>query len=602
MPGTPRDRLPGGTSARAPRALGISSVFSAVCRATLVTSLMSSIACTAEIKGTELSSVANASPAMQSNTGSDSPLGGQTPEQVLASAMCKSPSPGRAPLRRLSNAEYRNTMADLLGDSAATEAMIATATQTFPSETESLGFRNNADYLGVSDLVAQGYMDAAEQFLDSIANNKAFVPCTPVQGSELDCGKTFIQTFGKLAFRRPLTGDEVSQYAAIFGKALNSFDFDTAVRTTAFAFLQSPNFLYRVEYGADAAGAYTHPSQYEMASRLSYLFWQSMPDQTLFDAADAGQLATPDQIKAQAERMLADPKSTRLLEYFDQWLGLDTLNTTFVRDPALYPNLDPNLVPLLQRETRAFVSDVLSRPEGNLTDLLTGQYTFANAELAQHYGFSGPTGTDFVRVDTPGRSGVLTQGMLLARDKATRTSIVRRGLKIRLDVLCEQVNAPPPNVNVNLDTSDASGMTQRQRLEVHRQNPSCAGCHDLMDPIGVVFEGFDAVGRARSADEQGRPVDATSTIANTEDANGPVNGATDLGKLLANSEEVRSCYVTKSFRFFYGRDVAGPDACSLAQLLKSFKGNAYSLSELLVALTQTDAFLYRPVLSSEAQQ
>lgn len=602
MQGTHRDRSPRRLATVTAFGSGSGSGLGSFGALALLIAVAGVSACTAEIKGTELGTVGKPAPSGGSDPGTTSPLGGQTPEQVLASDMCKSPVPGRAPLRRLSNAEYRNTVADLLGDSAATEAMIATATQTFPSETESLGFRNNADYLGVSTLVAQGYMDAAEQFLDSIAGNQSFLSCTPAKGAELDCGKTFIQNFGKRVFRRPLTDAEVTQYAAVFSKSFSSFDFDTAVRSTAFALLQSPNFLYRVEFGASATGTYTPPSPYEMANRLSYLFWQSMPDQALFDAADAGQLATPDQIKAQATRMLADPKAKRLLEYFDEWLGTDTLNTTFVRDPTLYPNLDPNLVPLFQQETRAFVSDVLARPDGNLTDLLTGQYTFANAELAKHYGFSGPTGSDFVRVETPGRAGVLTQGMLLARDKATRTSIVRRGLKIRLDVLCEQVNAPPPNVNVNLDTSDASGMTQRQRLEVHRQNASCSGCHDLMDPIGVVFEGFDAVGRARTADEQGQPVDTTSSLANTQDANGSMSNPIDLGQLLANSEEVRTCYVTKSFRFFYGRDVGSPDACSMAQLLTSFKGKAYSLSELLVALTQTDAFMYRPVLSTEASQ
>ena len=598
MPDTLRDARSGATGRGSPRALSIGSSSRLLTALGTSAALFALSACQGQITGTPLSGVSSASTGASTGTGSSST---QTPDQVLASAMCKAPSPGRAPLRRLSNAEYRNTVADLLGDSTTTEALVASAISTFPSETESLGFRNNADYLGVSDLVAQGYMDAAQQFLDPIATNQSLLSCTPVAGAELDCGTTFIQTFGKRAFRRPLSDAEMTQYEAIFSASLKAYDFDTAIRSTAFAMLQSPNFLYRVEYGVPQSGAaYTQPSPYEMANRLSYLFWQSMPDQALFDAADAGQLSTPDQIKAQAQRLLADPKASRLLEYFDQWLGTDTLPTAFVRDPTIYPNLDPNLVPLLQQETRAFVSDVLSRPEGSLTDLLTAPYTFANAELAKHYGLTGVTGTDFTRVDAPGRSGVLTQGMLLARDKATRTSIVRRGLKIRLDVLCEKVNAPPPNVNVNLDTSDATGQTQRQRLEMHRQNPSCSGCHDLMDPIGVVFEGFDAVGRARTVDEQGQPVDTTSSLSDTDDANGPMNSPTDLGQLLANSEEVRTCYVTKSFQFFYGRDVDTPDACSMAQLLKSFKGNAYSLSELLVALTQTDAFLYRPVQSSEA--
>lgn len=525
---------------------------------------------------------------------------GKTPEEVLASAACKAPAPGRAPLRRLSNAEYRNTITDLLGDSPATQTLVAAATHSFPSETESLGFRNNADYLGVSTLAAQGYVDAAEQLLEAIAANKGLLSCTPTPGAEMECARTFIARFGKLAFRRPLSADESAQYEGLFQKSLTAYDFASAVRATTFAFLQSPKFLYRVELGTTPSGALAPLSSYEMANRLSFLFWQSMPDQSLFDAAEGNQLGTAPQVEAQARRMLKDPKAARLLEYFDQWLGTDALPTTFVRDAKIYPDLDKNLVPLLQQETRAFVSDVLSRPEGNLSELFTAQYTFANAALAKHYGLSGPTGAGFVKVDAPGRAGVLTQGMLLARDKATRTSIVRRGLKIRLDVLCELVPAPPPNVNVTLDESDTAGLTQRARLEQHRISPSCSGCHDLMDPIGVVFEGFDAVGRPRSADERGAAVDTSSTISRTVDANGPANNPAMLGQLLAQSEEVKSCYVTKSFRFFYGRDVDPADACSMAQLAKSFKGKAYSLSELLVALTQTDAFLYLPVRSPEA--
>jgi hypothetical protein len=536
----------------------------------------------------------------QAGSAGASSLAGKTPEEVLASGVCQGPAPGRAPLRRLSNAEYRNTMTDLLGDSPAVQALIATATRSFPSETESLGFRNNADYLGVSTLVAQGYVDAAEQFLDAIAANQAFLSCTPSAGAELDCARTFIQNFGKRAFRRPLSADEATQYAAIFEKSLQAYDFDSAVRATAFAFLQSPKFLYRVEFGAAASGATARPSGYEMANRLSYLFWQSMPDQELFDAAENNQLQTPAQIEAQARRMLRSTKAARLLEYFDEWLGTDTLPTTFTRDATLYPDLDPNLVPLLQQETRAFVTSVLARPDGNLSELFTAPYTFANAGLAKHYGLTGATGSEFVKVDAPGRAGVLTQGMMLARDKATRTSIVRRGLKVRLDVLCELVPAPPPNVNLTLDTTDTSKLTQRQRLEQHRVSPSCAGCHDLMDPVGVVFEGFDAVGRPRTLDEHGAAVDTTSTISRTKDANGSVSNPVQLGQMLAQSEEVRSCYVTKSFRFFYGRDTDAADACSLAQLSKSFQGKAYSLSELLIALTQTDAFLYLPVRTSEA--
>ncbi len=168
-----------------------------------------------------------------------------------------------------------------------------------------------------------------------------------------------------------------------------------------------------------------------------------------------------------------------------------------------------------------------------------------------------------------------------------------RGLKVRLDLLCEKVPAPPNNVQLNLEAL-GDGLTQRERLEQHRSNASCAACHTLMDPIGVVFEGFDAVGRQRTLDEGGKPVDTTSTITATQDIDGPVADVVALGKSLANSQEVRDCYVTQSFRFFYGRDYTTADQCSMAQLLIAFRDGKQSLSELIVALTQTDQFLYRP--------
>jgi hypothetical protein len=515
--------------------------------------------------------------------------GGQTPEQVLASAACAKPSPGTAPLRRLSNAEYRNTVQDLLAQVSGIGPAVDIATKNFVDEAESLGFRNNAEFLGVSSLVAQGYLDAAESLSPLVASTTALLPCATQDAA---CAKQFVEAFGKRAFRRPLLADEVARYTALYDKAAaKGYDFKTGIEWVVFAMLQSTEFLYRVELGA-AKGADFAPSQYETASRLSYLIWQSMPDQSLLDAAERGELGEKKQIEDQARRMLKDPKAARLLEYFDQWLDVDRLST-FDRDTNVYPNIPQNLPDLLQGETHAFVSSLLQNPAGNLTDLLSGEYSYLNADLAKHYGVSGPSGADFVRVDLPGRSGVLTQGMLLAHDKPTRTSIVRRGLKVRLDLLCEKVPAPPNNVQLNLDGL-GEGLTQRQRLEKHRTEASCAGCHNLMDPIGVVFEGFDAVGRPRTLDEGGQAVDTSSEITATRDINGPVTDAAALGKALANSQEVRDCYITQSFRFFYGRDYTTADQCSMAQLLISFRDSKQSLSELIVALAQTDQFLYRP--------
>jgi hypothetical protein len=515
--------------------------------------------------------------------------GGQTPEQVLASSVCAKPAPGAAPLRRLSNAEYRNTVQDLLADVADIGPAVASASKDFVDEAESLGFRNNADFLGVSSLVAQGYMDSAEALAPLVASTDKLLGCTTQDAA---CAKQFVESFGKRAFRRPLSAEELARYSGVYDKAAaKGYDFKTGIEWIVFSMLQSTEFLYRVELGAAKASDYV-PSQFETANRLSYLVWQSMPDQALFDAADKGELGDKKQIEAQARRMLKDPKAARLLEYFDQWLDIDRLSA-IDRDSNVYPGIAAGLPELLKAETHAFVSSLLQSPTGSFTELLTAPYGFVNAELAKHYGVSGPVGADYVRVDMPGRSGVLTQGMLLAHDKPTRTSIVRRGLKVRLDLLCEKVPSPPNNVQLNLEAL-GDGLTQRERLEKHRTEASCAGCHNLMDPIGVVFEGFDAVGRARTTDEGGKPVDTTSQITATHDIDGPVSNVAELGAKLAGSQEVRDCYVMQSFRFFYGRDYTTADQCTMAQLLTAFRDSKQSLSELIVALSQTDQFLYRP--------
>jgi hypothetical protein len=517
-------------------------------------------------------------------------LGGKSPEEVLAS--CSAPSPGRSPLRRLSNAEYRNTVTDLFANVPAVVSLVPAATSGFPSEPESLGFRNSGDYLTVPSLAGQKYLDAAEQIAEAAAGASNFVTCAN-GAQDATCATAFINSFGKQVYRRPLAADDTARYTALYQKAISSgYDFKTGIEWIVFAMLQSPQFLYRFELGATPMGSYAKPSPYEIASRLSFIYLQSMPDAALFAAADAGELSTQAQIEAQARRLLADPKGGRLLDYFEQWLDTDTL-PDLVRDATIYPNLDPTLPALLQGETRAFAADLLTSG-GTFDALFSAPYTFANAALAKHYGLSGPTGSAFVRVDAPGRAGVLTQGMMLTHDKATRTSIVRRGLKIRTDVLCQIVPAPPPNVDLSTLDKTATGVSQRDRLEQHRTAASCATCHTLMDPIGVVFEGFDAVGRARTVDETGLPVVLESTLSGT-DADGPIANPTELGQKLAQSEQVRGCYVTNNFRFFYGHEVEQADACSLARLLVDFKGANYDLKELLVALTRTDAFLYRGV-------
>ncbi len=498
---------------------------------------------------------------------------------VLAHENCSTPSPGETPLRRLTNAEYRNTLEDL-GVPAAEVAKVA---NSLPSEPISLGFRNGARALNVDALLAQEYSRAAQALAGYFRAD-----CSSVNDSRA-CARDFVSELGLSLYRRPLTSSEVEAHLAIFDQATEGGDsFGRALRWVVEAMLQSPHFLYRVEIPEESVSRVTG---YEMASRLSYTFWRSGPDQELLAAAEAGELQTDEQIRVQVERLLNDEKALRLYEFFEQWLDLDELHE-IERNPELYPDLPGNLARLLRAENRAFVTGLLKRGDSDLGELLTTERTFVNAALAEHYDIDGDFTNSFVEVEAPGRSGVLTQGMLAVHDGPTRTSIVRRGLKIRTDFLCQTVPKPPDDVDVTLEGIGPEA-TQAERLEQHRENASCLGCHQMMDPIGVAFEEFDAVGRQRTQDEHGAPITTEGELTMTMDIDGKVDGVGELAEALASSREVEQCYLLQNFRFFFGRDAAQRDLCTQAQFTKHFQDSGQNLPDLFLGLAQTDAFLYK---------
>lgn len=505
-------------------------------------------------------------------------LNAHDPDEVLDSSFCESPQPGDSPLRRLTNVEYRNTLLDLGFDPALVEQTLA----ALPSEPESLGFRNGAATLTVTSLLAQKYQAIAAQLTAKYA-----YPCT--LEDESACADQMIVHAGARTHRRALSAEEQSAYRAIYDQARKHSDQQDSLAWVARAMLQSPHFLYRVEIpDPDRVQAVTG---YEMANRLSYMLWKSPPDDELRAAVAAGQLQTRTQVLTQAHRMLADPKAESVLEFFEQWLDLDELHKV-ERDPELYPNISPQLAGLMRAESRSFLLHLLREPSSTFVDLLSADYTFANAELAEHYGISEVEGDAFVQVKAAERHGILTQGMLAVQDGPTRTSIVRRGLKVRTDLLCQLVPAPPDTVDLTLDGIGAD-LTQAERLAQHREDATCAECHARMDPIGQVFEGYDAVGRRRSNDEFGSPVLETGELTDTLDADGPLNGVAELAQRLSGSAEAQQCYMIQNLRYYLGREVASGDFCSQAQLSKYWADRELSLVELLVGITQTDAFLYK---------
>jgi hypothetical protein len=503
----------------------------------------------------------------------------------------------RSPLRRLTRVEYDNTVRDLLGVDTAPVA-------DFPPEEITGGFTNNATVQTVSPLLAEKYMQAAEALAAAAAQNlPALLPCDPVTTGETACARQFVERFGRRAYRRPLSAAEVDRLARVYAAGREQASFEAGIELVIRAALQSPNFLYRVEYGMPARPheKLVRLTQHEIAARLSYLIWSTMPDESLGAAADSGQLETAQQIAGRAESMFDDPRARKALpEFYRQWLGLGGL-TSLGKDSGVHPEFDPALREAMSAELPAFVQHVLWSADRRLGTLLTAPLGFVSGPLAGLYGVSAPAGStpQLVKLDPAERAGVLTQaGFLAVHSLPNQSSPVRRGKFVRERVLCQEAPAPPPNLNVTPPEVDASRST-RERFAEHTESAACSTCHELMDPIGFGFESYDAIGRFRRTDGT-KPIDSSGWVVRSRDLDGPFASARELAMKLAGSRQVQDCVATQSFRYAMGRFEGSGDACSLGELRQAFSDSGGDLRKLLIAITQTEAFLYRPALESEA--
>jgi Protein of unknown function (DUF1592)/Protein of unknown function (DUF1588)/Protein of unknown function (DUF1587)/Protein of unknown function (DUF1595)/Protein of unknown function (DUF1585) len=522
------------------------------------------------------------------------PAGQQAPASDAAldseSAQCGTPSPGAAPLRRLTQSEYNNTVRDLLGDTTH-------PADQFPPDQQIGDFTNTAVALTVPPLLAQAYQTTAEQLATTALSTHAstLVPCALTAGTDA-CAQSFIQTFGKQAYRRPLTTTEQGALFALYQTNSADATFSNGIQAVIEAILQSGDFLYRVEFGdaSQAQGAALPLTPYEMASRISYFLWDSMPDAALFAAADANQLTTKEQVATQARRLLQSPNAQPAVQqFFQEWLTENELPTVS-KDPTTYPAFTSTLHSSMQNETNAFINWVMWASDHRLPTLLTSPVSFLNSELASVYGVSGVTGTALqqVQLDPTKRSGILTQlSMMTILGKPDRSSPVLRGKFVRDELLCQPIPPPPQNLVIT-PPMVTPGVSTREAFVMHEAVAECKSCHTLMDPIGFGFENYDGIGQFRTVD-QGQPIDATGTLTGT-DVDGPFNNAIDLIKRLATSQQVSDCFATEWFRYAFGRGESTDDTCSLQSLKSAFTSNQFDIQELLVAVTQTDAFRYRP--------
>jgi hypothetical protein len=506
--------------------------------------------------------------------------------------------PGRAPLRRLTKFEYNNTVRDLLGDD--TNPAFA-----FPSELTGNGFGNDADAQPVSSVLADQYAKVAE----GVAARATGTPqklallnacaSSVTTANQQACARTIIESFLPKAYRRPLAAGEANAHVALFDTLVAGSTFASAIAGVLEAVLQSPEFLYKVEFGTpDTANpSLKRPTGHEMATRLSYFFWGTQPDAALTAAAASGELGTAAGVLAQAQRLLADPKTRGTVRhFFDNLLPISAL-TDLARDTQQYPTFSSAIGALMQTETRTFLDYVIFEGPGTWPSVLTAPYTFVNQQLATYYGMTGVTGTEFRKVDldTTKRLGLLTQGAVMTGLTPTNfTNPVQRGGFLVNHIMCRGVEVPtdPAVLELVKQPDPYSAPTGRERYTIHSQNPVCAGCHAQLDPLGFGLENYDAVGLYR-ATENMVTIDASGAVPDM--VGGEFTNPIEMVQRLAANEEVQACFASEWLDFAYGQSLTEhrpDDVCTRESLYAEFRKSGYNVKQLLLDLTQTDGFLY----------
>ncbi len=491
--------------------------------------------------------------------------------------------PGRSLVRRLSNVEYAATIETLFGDST-------DYTADFPADTAVNGFTNNTDVQDVAPALLEQYVSAAESVATNAVRDVDSLLGCPLSDGEA-CVSDFIQRFGKRAWRRPLDSTEQAELLALFqGEA----DPTTGVSLVLQALLNSPSFLYRAEVGVPVAGeTYFVLNSWEIASRLSYFLTGTMPDDALFAAAEADTLTSLEGIEAEARRLLATPAArANVADFFSGWLNLYAVER-LQRDTEQFENWDSQLPPLFYEETREFATNVVFDGAGDLNTLLTATFTYGDPSLAEFYGgTAGPAENGVARIELPPgqRAGLLTQASFLAtHSKEIQTDPVSRGKFVRERMLCQGIPAPPPGLVVTAPTI-TPGSTTRERFAQHEEDPTCAACHLLIDPVGLAFEHYDAIGQWRDQ-EQGLDIDASGDLTNT-DVEGPFEGIVEMATKLSESDLATECFVRYWFRFAFGRGESDSESARLATITSDFNAADQRVQDLLIALTLTPDFRY----------
>jgi hypothetical protein len=482
---------------------------------------------------------------------------------------------------------------DVAATSAAPEVVEVTTTVTAGTKVVSVAFLN--DYydpdagtdrnLWIDWLEIEGPLDAA----GDNPIREALLVCDPSEGEP--CVRDIVRAFAERAYRRPLDETELDGLVALVALAESQGDpVDEGLRLAIQAVLTSPHFLFRVELDPDPGSLAPHPlGDFELASRLSYFLWSSMPDAALFDAAREGRLHEPAELEAQVERMLADPKAEALVDNFaGQWLYTRNL-ADHTPDYQAFPSFDEPLRASMAEETRAFFRAFM-QSERPVSEMLTADFTFLDARLAEHYQLSPPGEGGLVEASLAGsgRVGLLMQGSVLTVTSfATRTSPVKRGKWVLTQLLCSPPDDPPPGVEGLVVEPDPTA-SLRERLEAHRSDPTCAGCHNVMDPLGFGLEHFDGIGAYRTLD-QGFPIDASGGLP----SGGTFDDGPSMAAALADDGRFPGCVAEKLFTYALGRGLEPSDEPYFEALVSDYQADGESLRALARAIALSEPFRMR---------
>lgn len=492
-----------------------------------------------------------------------------------------------AGVRRLSQAQYRATIASLLGTS------IQLPKELDRDDPDSVftsvgGYRVATSSAGVVKYDSAAY-DIAHQVFADPRSVGAVLGCDPRQGAA--CAQSFVRGFGRRAWRRPPTDEEVARYTKVIdevGQTLGSPE--TGFEYALAGMLQSPNFLYVAEVGESDNGRLRF-TNYEMATRLSYLLGGSLPDAELSTAADRGELVTAQGLKSQIDRLLGS-QTTRpsLLGFFTELLALTDLNDV-AKDATVYPTVTPALFTAMHEEVERLVGDTVLDRRNVMLDLFDVNRAFVNPDLAKHYGLPAPAGPGFSSVTLPPdseRAGVLTTGAWLSiMAKPYASSPTLRGVFLREKILCQSVPAPPANVDNQLPnpTESKTPVTTRQVLEQHRKDPACASCHAFFDPLGVAFEHFDGVG-AHRATENGLPIDTAGDLDGKR-----YSSTAEMLALLKADPRVADCLIRHAFHYVTGHQGLPIEEALLGGLAPAFRGKP-DFRDLLSQMLNSEWFRY----------